>query len=223
MRYYCNVLKYSSEQKKSISYSIQSLGEIYFLLKFSVFDSEFNYSSKNSSVIKIFPKNQSKEFLNSVLKLLNWAKNNKEVSEKYFLYRDLSFTQLAKDFSQNLNLLSKRSDDDVIMKSIREENEINDDVIMESIKIEKSQEKNNNKISLDEYDILMILKAKRIKGQVNRQLNELLSIMKKTYYYENRENNNNKEEKKYIFRLEIGTVLLAPIEIINNEKKIKYF
>ena len=220
MSYYCNVLKYSSEQKKSIFDSIQSLGEIYFLMKFSTFDCEFNYSSKNSSVIKIFPKKQSKEFLNSVLKLLNWAKNNNEVSEKYFLYRDLSFTQLAKDFSQNLNLLSKSSNDDIIMKSIREENEINDDdLIMKSIKIEKSQEKNNNKISLEEYDILLMLKAKRIKGQINRQLNELISIMKRTYYFENRDNNNNKEEKKYIFRLEIGTALLAPVEIINNEKK----
>ena len=104
------------------------------------------------------------------------------------------------------------------MKSIREENEINDDVIMESIKNEKSQEK-KNKISLDEYDILLMLKAKRIKGQVNRQLNELLSIMKKTYYYENKDNNNNKEEKKYVFRFEFGTARLAPVEIINNEKK----
>ena len=218
MNYYCNILKDFSEQKKSIFNSIQSIGEIYFLLKFSTFDYEVNYSSKNSSIIKIFPKKQSKEFLNSVLKLLNWAKNNNEVSEKYFLYRDLSLTQLAKDFSQNLNLLSKRSDDDIIMKSIREENEINDDVIMESIKNEKSQEK-KNKISLDEYDILLMLKAKRIKGQVNRQLNELLSIMKKTYYYENKNNNNKKEEKKYVFRFEFGTARLAPVEIINNEKK----
>jgi hypothetical protein len=105
------------------------------------------------------------------------------------------------------------------MKSIREENAINDEVSMESI---KNNNKSLNKIdqnNLNEYDIMLLLKGRRIRGQTSENIKELIAYIKRNNYFEDGNNNRKKEEKKYFFRLFIGDIPLAPVEIINNAKK----
>lgn len=219
MDYYCGFFNHFSKDKKSVSESIQCLGQIYYLVKFPIYNSIIKYDFKNSSIINNISSNKNEGYLNSLKKFVNWVQNNNAISEKNFLSGDLSFTQLAHDLSQNLNLLSKNSNDDIIMKSIREENANNDEVSMESI---KNNNKSLNKIdqnNLNEYDIMLLLKGRRIRGQTSENIKELIAYIKRNNYFEDGNNNRKKEEKKYFFRLFIGDIPLAPVEIINSPKK----
>ena len=219
MDYYGGVFDHFSKGKKSVSDSIQCLGEIYYLVKFPIYKSIIKYDFKNSSVINNINSNKNEGYLNSVKKFVNWVQNNNGICEKKFLSGDLSFTQLAHDLSQNLNILSKKSDDDIIMKSIREENAINDEVSMES---KQNNDKSLNKINqnnLSEYDIMLLLKGRRIRGQTNENIKELIAYIKRNNYFEDGNNKRKNEEKKYFFRLFIGDIPLAPVEIINSAKK----
>ena len=222
MKYYENFLKNYSQNFESLWTIVQALGELYFLIKYSCYDFKFGESVESATVFKLFCHNKNKkrsqEFVESSKKLIKWLKKNEHISENIFVCVENEFdvSQLAKDFSQNLKIFSSRKSSNITMKSINNNNIWDDDISMLSISNSGNSLKLNqvNKNLISNYHIILTLKGKKVEGQINGDLNNLIRYINNKMHYENE--NGSKEKKKYYFRFYIGDRLLTPIEVTNN-------
>ena len=181
MHYYCEKLDKKSPYIININ-DIHNLGQIYYILKFRLYEDVCMENSKNIFVRK---KNEFIEYLFE----------NKRVCENLFINdnNEPRFTQFIKEFSQKINIESQ----DVIMKSINEENKICND---EENKISIDDELltkffNLNKINKDkinDYQIILILKGKIVDVKEDNNFKNLLNFSNNLRIFDSSQNKQKK-------------------------------
>jgi len=175
--------------------SIQSLGQIYYLLKYPIYNI-FKNNGKKSKEIEIVNINNLSSDKQYIKKLFNIN----QISEKIFIKSNNVFseTQLAEEFNNKVNIYS---DTDIIMDSIINENN-----------------KNENGSLINKYHLIFLLKAKKV--HVMGDDYDLQNFVYQTNIKKSSENIND-VLRKYYFSFYLGNQPLAPVELRNKEKLSK--
>ena len=188
--------------------SIQSLGQIYYLLKYPIYNI-FKNNGKKSKEIEIVNINNLSSDKQYIKKLFNIN----QISEKIFIKSNNVFseTQLAEEFNNKVNIYS---DTDIIMDSIINENNKNENVDINKIIVINQIDSS----LINKYHLIFLLKAKKV--HVMGDDYDMQNLVYQTNIKKSSENIND-VLRKYYFSFYLGNQPLAPVELRNKEKLSK--
>ena len=182
---------------------INNLGKIYYILKYQIFESKF---------IKIKNENENKyHFINEKNEIVENIFLNKYICENIFIDdKDFfRFSQFMNEFSQKIKITSQISD--ISMEANNDGNKI--DIIDDLKKFFCVNKVNKEKIN--DYKAILILKGKRVVGNRDYNMENLISYSYNKRGYDLNQNNN--KTKDYFIQLYLGGKALETVKIKNDE------
>ena len=182
---------------------INNLGKIYYILKYQIFENKF-IKSKNENENKYHFINEKNEIVENIF-LNKYICENLFIDDKDFFH----FSQFINEFSQKIKITSQISD-----ISVEENNGGNKIAICDGLKKFFCVNK-VNKEKINDYKAILILKGKRVVGNRDYNMENLISYSYNKRGYDLNQNNN--KTKDYFIQLYLGGKALETVKIKNDE------
>ena len=182
---------------------INNFGKIYYILKYQIFENKF-IKSKNENENKYHFINEKNEIVENIF-LNKYICENLFIDDKDFF----RFSQFINEFSQKIKITSQISD-----ISVEENNGGNKIAICDGLKKFFCVNK-VNKEKINDYKAILILKGKRVVGNRDYNMENLISYSYNKRGYDLNQNNN--KTKDYFIQLYLGGKALETVKIKNDE------